>query len=207
VLADDFWRLTHDDSTGRPLLHARAVGLGLAAALLGELATSHHLTAADGRLTILADKAPACSTAHVVLDELRAEADQGHSVRTWLTYLARTAPDRVAERLTRAGHVRPAKRSKLFGGQVTHVPVDSVRAAAPISIITTQLRLLRPLNYHEGCLAGFAWAAGMEGRLLDGAPTDSARYLQHVVGNLWPPVGALVSEARGAISDAVLSSR
>ena len=37
VLADQFFLIAHEDRTGRSRLHPRATGLGLAAALLGEL--------------------------------------------------------------------------------------------------------------------------------------------------------------------------
>ena len=51
-LADDFWRLAHHDVSGKPRLNGRAAGLGLAAALLGELMWAGKITARDGRLCL-----------------------------------------------------------------------------------------------------------------------------------------------------------
>lgn len=36
-IADDLYLLAHDDATGRPFLQPRALGVGLAGALLAEL--------------------------------------------------------------------------------------------------------------------------------------------------------------------------
>jgi|GEM_PF-2614382 len=56
-LADDFWRLAHHDVTGKPRLNERAAGLGLAAALLGELLWIGKINIRDGRLWV-ADNTP-----------------------------------------------------------------------------------------------------------------------------------------------------
>jgi hypothetical protein len=37
LVADDLWLLAHHEVTGRPYLHARQLGLGLAGGLLAEL--------------------------------------------------------------------------------------------------------------------------------------------------------------------------
>ena len=44
LLADDFFRLAHNDITGRALLHPAALSSGLAAALVADLLTSGHVS-------------------------------------------------------------------------------------------------------------------------------------------------------------------
>src|SRR5258708_10794042 len=60
LLADDLWLLAHHEVTGRPLLHTRPLGLGLAAGLLGALMTGQNpriVVWHDGVIT-LADRVP-----------------------------------------------------------------------------------------------------------------------------------------------------
>ena len=51
LLADDLFFVVHDSAAGRPGLHPRTVGFGLAGALLGELAL-------DRRISVEGDPAP-----------------------------------------------------------------------------------------------------------------------------------------------------
>src|SRR2546429_354345 len=81
--ADDLFFVRHDDRTGNPGLHPRAIGLGLAAALLGELMLSHRLSITDGHLVVVNDQPPRDVVVHAVLDHVIAE-QQPHAVRTWL---------------------------------------------------------------------------------------------------------------------------
>src|SRR5207302_8432860 len=69
LVADDLYLLAHDDRTGKPLLHPRPLGIGLAGGLLAELILADW---ADLRL----------SFHHAVLDEKGIPA-----------YLAASAPD------------------------------------------------------------------------------------------------------------------
>src|SRR2546430_10686900 len=103
-LADDLFLVMHDDRTGRPRLHPRAVGLGLGGALLGELMLFRRLTITDGRLVVVSDQPPRDVVVHAVLDQVIAER-QPHAVRTWLVFFAQAATEQVARRLERAGYV------------------------------------------------------------------------------------------------------
>ena len=48
MLADQYFLIAHEDRTGRSRLHPRATGLGLAAALLGELMLEGRLRIVEG---------------------------------------------------------------------------------------------------------------------------------------------------------------
>ncbi len=97
--------------------------LGLAAALLGELILTGHLDVRQGRVTVRASAAPEDALAHTVLDHLIGEPID-HPVRTWLSFLARTAHADVALRLRRAGHVREQMSRHRFRRTVRYVPTD-----------------------------------------------------------------------------------
>lgn len=106
MLADDFFRLAHDDTSGELRVHARAAAWGLAAALLGELLYAGRIRIADG-LVYVAHRVvpPADAIAHGIFAQIVAERTR-HTVRTWLTFLSEDAHEQVAARLVRAGHVR-----------------------------------------------------------------------------------------------------
>ncbi|NJP35819.1 GOLPH3/VPS74 family protein [Micromonospora thermarum] len=208
MLADDFFRLAHDDVTGRPRLRPKAVGIGCAAALLTELVNTRHITVADNRVTVVNKQPPADSLAHVVLDQLIAEAGREHNVRTWLAFLAGQAPEQVAHRLLRAGHVRMEAVRRL-GRQtgVLYVPLDMNVAARPWALLSHSLRRHDPLDYESLCLAGLALATGLDAFLLDGAPAATFDYLRQAVGTLCPPMRELLFHTHAAIGDAVLAHR
>ncbi|MBN1171236.1 MAG: GPP34 family phosphoprotein, partial [Micromonosporaceae bacterium] len=133
ALADDFFRLAHHDTTGQPLLHPRATGLGLAAALLAELLWGRSLVVHEGLIYPHpeATRPPADALTHTVLDQITAQT-RYHDLRTWLGFLNQRATADVAERLWRAGHVRPViGRRLLRRDTVTYVPTDLLTAAGP----------------------------------------------------------------------------
>ncbi|MFD0636371.1 GPP34 family phosphoprotein [Catenulispora yoronensis] len=55
-MADDFFLMVHDDLSGRPRLSDRILGLGLAGALLCELAILRAIDVEDGELTTSTDR-------------------------------------------------------------------------------------------------------------------------------------------------------
>lgn len=58
MLADDIYRLSHHDGTGKPRLHARAIELGCAAAILTELFSSRHIGVEEDKVTVLDRRPP-----------------------------------------------------------------------------------------------------------------------------------------------------
>jgi hypothetical protein len=52
LAADDLYVLAHHDVTGRPFLQARALGIGLAGALLAELVLAGAIRVPDGRVAL-----------------------------------------------------------------------------------------------------------------------------------------------------------
>src|SRR5262249_52366927 len=105
LLADELYLAAHDDVSGKPRQAPRAIGLALGAALLGELMLYGRITLGERTVVVVANhQPPRDALAHTILDSLLGER-QPHPVRTWITYLAQSATERVAARLERAGHL------------------------------------------------------------------------------------------------------
>src|SRR5262249_41205672 len=122
VLADQFYLIAHEDRAGRSRLHPRATGLGLAAALLGELMLLERVRVYEGDLLVVSREPPGAALSHNSLDLLVVQR-QHRELRTGLAFLAQDATVRVGERLNRAGLVEPVIRRGLRGAHTHYVPV------------------------------------------------------------------------------------
>ncbi len=69
LLADDMFRVIHEDRDGGRLLHPDVAALGLAAALLGELLLAGRVTFRAGQVIVLDLRPPLDALAHTVLDQ------------------------------------------------------------------------------------------------------------------------------------------
>jgi Golgi phosphoprotein 3 (GPP34) len=205
-VADDLWLLAHNDVTGRPYIQPRPLGLGLAGALLAELALDGILSVAGDQVMVAARyRPPGDALAGQVLG-LVAGDREGHPVRDWLAYLARTAPAGVAGRLAAAGYL--ARAGKWFpwsGGR--WVPVDRDSAFAPVLRARGALDGSRPLTAHAAVLTGLADACGLGFRLAEYAPAHGARSLGQVAAQLGPGLGDLIAQTKAAVDSAVLAHR
>lgn len=209
LLADDFFRLAHDDSTGRPWLNARDLGVGLAAALLGELTAMRKVEPRAGVLAICvgAQAPPSDALAHTVLDQILKDP-QLHDLRAWLIALGLEMHEQVAGRLLRAGHVeRAGVRRRWRADEVWYVPVDRSTAAMPWARLSLRLRNRQTLHTFDVFLAGLVSATGLVGRVLDGAPRDAAGYLADLVDQLPGPLRELVVYTEVVVGEAVLGRR
>lgn len=204
MLGDAFFQLTHSDVTGRTRLNSRVLSLGLAAALVGELVTLRQVDI-DDEVRVTNGRPPRDALAHTVLAELMAEP-RPLPVRTWLAYLADQAYSRVADRLTRAGHLSP-QRPRVLSRAVIYVPTDMNAAATPRALLSQKLRRGLELEYDDVCLAGIVVATGLDVSLLDGADPAAFDRLQWAVARLWPPMLRLVEHTQAAVGDAVLAHR
>jgi hypothetical protein len=207
ALADQFYLMSHDDYAGRARLAARSLGLGLAAALLGELAYTGCVWLRDGHVRVVDRTVPEDALAHAVRDQLAAQP--GYSdVYTWLRFFSSAAPGLVAERLWRAGYLRPESSRRFFGPKtVMYVPTDSNQAATPSAVLSMKLRRKEPLYQAESFLAGLCVATGLDQFLLAGAPPDVRRHVNAAVATIWAPARELVLATESAVGDGVLAAR
>jgi hypothetical protein len=204
LLADDVFRLAHRDSTGAPLLDLHVAGLGLSAALLGELLLTGHLTVRNGLVVITDHSAPSDVLAHTVLDQLASERED-HPVRTWLAYLGRSAHEEVAGRMERAGHLQVEVSRRIFARTVRYVPTDMNTAAWPWARLAGLLRRGDRLDDFDTLLGGLAVATDLHRVLLIGEANAFAASLRPLIAEAADPVRELLTHTRAAAGDAVIT--
>lgn len=163
VLADDYFLIAHEDRTGRSRLHPRATGIGLAAALLGELILEGRIGIEDGDVFILDRHPPVDSLTHNILDLLIAQP-QHRDMRTWLAYLSQDAAIQVGERLIRAGAVEPVTRRRMLSTQTLYMPNTAAQrnaaAWAPARLANLLVRGV-PMSMSDRALIGLVAATGL----------------------------------------------
>ncbi|MFI6226692.1 GPP34 family phosphoprotein [Micromonospora echinospora] len=203
LIADEFFLIAHGDSRGRARLNPTATGLGLAAALLGELILSGRITVADGRVSVLDGPPPADALAGGVLAHLLGQR-QHRSVRTWLGLLAGTAADAVGERLSRSGVVRRQEKRRLLRTTVDYVATDLNALAWPATRLLALLDRPHPPAVPDALLCGLVSATGLTRDVLWHADPRA----QHRFGVLLPalplPLRELVAHTEAAVGAAVL---
>lgn len=203
-LADDLFRLAHHDTTGRPLLHASVAGLGLAAALLAELAFTDTIVIERDQVVIVGRRPPSDALAHTVLDQLAGETT-AHTVRTWLAFLSQTSYEQVASRLLRSGHVRAETSRRLLTKTTTFVPTDANVAAWPWARLCTRLRNAQPLDAFDVVLAGLVLATDLHRHVLDGVGGPVVTSLRQLIDTTPPSMRLLLHHTEAAVGDAVLT--
>ncbi|GIE91900.1 GOLPH3/VPS74 family protein [Actinoplanes regularis] len=206
LVADDFFRLAHRDHDGRPLLDEHVTGLGLAAALLAELVLARRLALPGGQVIIVDATPPIDALAHTVLDRLAAE-QAALPVRTWLAYLARTAQRDIADRLTRAGHLRQTTGRGLFGRRVRYVPTDMNTAAWPWARLSSRLQKGQPLDGFDTVLGGLVLATDLYRTVLLGHSADLEAGLRAAAADAPAPVRELLAHTEAAVGDAIITRR
>ncbi|HEX5199615.1 GPP34 family phosphoprotein [Paractinoplanes rhizophilus] len=168
MLADQYFLIAHQDRTGRSRLHPRATGLGLAAALLGELILEGRIGIADGDLVILDRHPPADSLTHDILDLLIAQ-QRHREVRTWLAFLSQDAEVRVGERLVRLGAVDLITRRRMLSTEVVYMPNSpeqrNAAAWAPARLANLLVRGIE-LSLTDRVLVGLVAATGLTRHVL-----------------------------------------
>ncbi len=205
LVADDLWLLAHDDRSGRPQLQPRALGIGLAGALLTELMLAGWIgLRRDGAVVFVSGVAQDTVMRHALLKQI-ADEPGPQPVQAWLRYLARGAARTVALRLEQAGYVEHA-RSQVPWRQGRWIPVDPDWAFAPMLRVRSALDPARPVTPYAAALAGVAVACGLSFRL-DQYQTQAGRSVQDAVASLGPGLQELIIQTRTAVDSTVLSHR
>jgi Golgi phosphoprotein 3 (GPP34) len=204
-LADDLYLLAHHEATGRPHLHPRAAGLGLAGALLAELMLSGSISLCSGDVVAADDRAPRDELARSVLSRVAGEP-QHHPPRDWLLFLARTAAQDVAVRLEQSGFLtRVISRRPLRPRP--WVPADPDSAFAPLLRVKSALDPRQPTTAQNLTLAGLALACGLGRRLALYLPDGAHHRIHEVTRQLHPCMRDLIAQTQAAVDSALLSHR
>ncbi|XVU22158.1 GOLPH3/VPS74 family protein [Actinoplanes sp. CA-054009] len=207
-LADDLFLTAHDSVKGKCQLSPATLGLGMAAALIGELVLWRRLDLVDGKIQIIDDRPTGDPAATAVLDQLLRE---GHhrAIRDWISFLATgIAVDLVERRLSRAGLVQRQEKRGLFGSKVSFVPSDSMIAGWPSTRIRTFIGRGEMLDVPDLVLAGLILATGLDQHVF---VTLDARGRTQLFDQLKRRLPAmlheLVSQTEAAVGDAVMARR
>lgn len=207
-LADEYYLSAHRDFDGRPRLNAAALSLGLAAALLAELAMHRRIRVDPQALevTVISADPPPDATAHAILDQLMGEPSI-RSISTWLRYLSRTAEERVAERLMRARVVRQVITGPKWRRTTLHPPMDANDAMFPSVRVTGLAVRGLPIELPDALLVGLAAATGLDRFLLQDVDVTGRQHLRTEVDRLPRPLWCLLVETKAVVGAAVLNRR
>ncbi|WP_269059018.1 GOLPH3/VPS74 family protein [Catellatospora paridis] len=199
-IADEFYLMTHDDVSGDSRLHAKAVGFGLAAALLAELCMLDLVRPAAEGVAVRNAPPPPDALAARVHGQLLAEP-QLHPVRDWLTFLGLSAESDIAVRMTAAGALQLVETRRLLSVQRRYMPVSVNDAAWPTARLIGRLRRQEEMSVEDRILAGLAFATGLSTTF---AWDDvRGRKLSSIIAVLDEPVRVLIAETELAVSKAV----
>ncbi|MDG4807841.1 GPP34 family phosphoprotein [Micromonospora sp. WMMD1120] len=121
ALAEELLLLAYDDTTGKATMPRISLDLGMAAAVLVELALAGRIAYADGSLTVV-DPTP---TGEPFTDDVlkRIAADTPHSPASWVQRLRHGLRDRILDDLCRQGVVRDVDETELGFIHVHRYPV------------------------------------------------------------------------------------
>ncbi|MFG1914238.1 GPP34 family phosphoprotein [Micromonospora sp. NPDC048898] len=121
ALAEELLLLAYDDTTGKATMPRISLDLGMAAAVLVELALAGRIAYADGSLAVIDPK----PTGEPVADEVlgRVAADTPHSPASWVQRLRHGLRDRILGDLCSQGVVRDVDETELGFIHVHRYPV------------------------------------------------------------------------------------
>src|ERR1039457_6469058 len=204
-LADDLYLLAHHEITGKPHLQPRAVGLGLAGALVAELMLVGTICIRPDGVMVTDRTPPGDELARSVMGLVLSEHER-HAAQRWLLFLARTAAADVAGRLEQSGYLTRVS-TRRFGRGERWVPVDADSAFAPLVRVKSVLSSSQPVTVQSAVLAGLAAACGLGHQLSLYLPPHARRRLDAAVEELDPGLRDLIAQTRAAVDSAVLSHR
>jgi hypothetical protein len=205
LLADDLYLLAHHDVSGRPFLHPRALGIGLAGALLAELVVFARIRVGTDSVMVVDSALPEDELAGHVLGLLLNEYER-YPARDWLTFLAVNAEQEVARRLGQAGYLTQ-ERSRRRWRADRWVPVNPDWAFSSLARARAVLDPARPAPAHCVVLAGLATACGLGSRLLQYGPSGARHCLDAAVRQLSTDLRELIAQTQAAVDSALLSQR
>jgi Golgi phosphoprotein 3 GPP34 len=206
LLADDLFFVAHDSISMKRRLSERALGIGLAGALLGEQVLFRRITIGAGHIRIV-DPAPLRDAlAHTVLDHLNAEPDVT-SVRDWLRFLSRDAYRDVGQRLIRERQLQVVEVRHFLRIVTAYEATATTRAGWPESRLAKRLGMGLHLEPADTVLAGLVEATGLDAYVLADTSATARDCLRRLVDSLPTSLRDLIDETAAAVGDAVLSAR
>ncbi|WFE50332.1 GPP34 family phosphoprotein [Micromonospora sp. WMMD1155] len=220
ALAEELLLLAYDDSTGKATMPRISLDLGMAAAVLVELAIAGRIAYADGSLAVV-DPTP---TGEPVADEVlgRIAADTPHTPASWVQRLRHGLRDKILNDLCAQGVVRDVDETELGFIHVHRYPVvDASVEAETRQRLTEALTGAAAPDERTAALATLVVVLRMETALGVGAEevATARRRLEEIATGagfsgqvstddsvVRPSVGLVVAALAGAV-DAALGKR
>lgn len=203
-IANDYFLIVHDEQTGKIRIQERVAGIGLAGALLGELALTGNIRITQGKISVVHPTPPGDDLADRVLHQITAEAHH-QDVRTWLRFLSEAAANRVGTRLARTGLVTPIRKRRLAGSVVRYVSTDLNASGRPAMRLSTQLGRDFPTSA-DAMLTGLVAATGLSRRVWWDNDSLINHHVQTTVASLPMSLRELLAHTEAAVGDAVLGT-
>lgn len=208
AIADDFYLMALDERSGRPRLHSRAMGLGLAAALLSELILADGLTVKSDRLEALRAPSDVVDPVHArMLEHVLAEPN--HDLTVWLSFFAKSAGDAVAERMVARGMLTVEMSRGLIKSKPVHVPLDMIQVSWRSLRIEQVIARGDIPGWPEIALVGLSCATGLIDSLLANKVVDLRGQVRAILGALVSDsaLHTLIVQVEALIAAGVLGSR
>jgi hypothetical protein len=207
--ADEFFRIAHHDTSGKPRLRPHACAVALSAALLAELIFDKTITIVGGRVELVSlALQPADPLSRAVLQQIWSEPDYA-DVDVRLESLAVGAYDLVADRMRTAGDLRRDGKGRhmMTRRSTPLIPTDRNQAAWSSMRLAVKLRRGDPFDEVDRFLAGLAVVTDLDFLLLTGAAPQHRDALLAAVAGCDPVLGELLNRTKAALRNAVLSHR
>jgi hypothetical protein len=204
LVADDLYLMAHHETSGRPFLQPRPLGIGLAGALLAELTLGGHVVTGSDSTVTAGPTVPGDDLARQVQNQIACEPER-HLLLEWLLFLGQSAAGGVGRRLERAGYLIPAGR-RVPWRSPRWVPADPDWAFAPLLRTRPVTDPARPLTAHAAILAGLATGCGLQFRLDQYLPA-AGRSIDQAISLLTPDLQQLDGSVQAAVAGAVLAHR
>jgi hypothetical protein len=198
--ADDLYLAAHDGIGGRALLSPHLLGIGLGAALIGELMFWGRVRVTDSDTLHVVDRQPTGEGAgDAVLQRLPATPGPLGLRQCILNLAAGPANDLVERRLLAEGVLKRETKRRLLSANVSLVFADPRSPGQPAIRLRTHLSYNQSLDMPDLLLAGLFLATGLD-ELVFGTlnPRDRARLSDQFRRNLPQQLSDLISGTRAA---------
>lgn len=185
-LAEQFFLISHDETSGRPLVSIERVECGLVGAMFGELIIDERLGIKDGFVLVL-DKEPVDGGLSDSLINTVDQQSTEHRVRTWARELGPDAYRIMAERLIASGLLRRERGRKLFSRPGERYPaVDLYDVARPRLMLNHLLYNREEIDLSHALLAALLSVVGVESIVVHDTNRQALRSLVNSLINAMP---------------------
>lgn len=205
-LADEFFLVSHDEYSGKPLVNAEVVNTGLAGAVLAELILGHRLTVADGFIITRDQRPYGERVTDAALAEILKQRD-AHPVRAWVEFLREDVRDMVGPRLVASGMIQRVQSRSMLRQTVRFPATDPIQAAAPRSRLRYIVDHPELLDVQTAILGALVLATGLDHVLGAGTPREARESLERLADPMPGDLKAIAGGVDAAVANIALTVR